>query len=99
MADALPLEPTALIGRDQHAAEVGQLLRRTRLLTLAGAGGSGKTRLALRAARDAQPSFPDGVWWVELASLVDADQLAGRIARTLGIADAPGRAIEPAILG
>ena len=63
------------------------LLMTTRLLTLAGAGGSGKTRLALQVATDLLDEFEHGVWWVELSTLSAADLLAETVAEALGIQD------------
>ena len=60
----LPLETTSFVGRERELAEVDRLLGRVRLLTLVGAGGSGKTRLALRVAEDMGGSFGDGVRWI-----------------------------------
>jgi predicted ATPase len=62
----------------------------TRLLTLGGPGGCGKTRLALRVARGLEGSFSDGVWWVELASLFEPGLVPQRVARTLGVSEEPG---------
>jgi non-specific serine/threonine protein kinase len=89
---ALPREPGPLVGRDHDIDEVRHLLRRTRLLTLAGSGGSGKTRLALRVAQEA-----DRVWWVDLAAASDPAQVETRVARGIGVTDAPGRELRPAI--
>lgn len=72
----LPVESTSLVGRDSELTEVGQLLGQTRLLTLAGPGGCGKTRLALRAAAGAAAAGDD-VWWVDLAPLDDPDLVPG----------------------
>jgi predicted ATPase len=69
MPNNLPGELTTFIGRRSELTQIGQLLKRARLLTLTGAGGCGKTRLALQAAADALDGYPDGVWWVELARL------------------------------
>jgi MoxR-like ATPase len=69
----MPLELTSFIGRERELAEVKRLLADDRLLTLTGPGGSGKTRLALRAAADLGRSFEDGAWWVDLAPLSDPD--------------------------
>jgi predicted ATPase len=60
-------------------------------LTLTGAGGSGKTRLALRVAEDLRTSFRDGAWWVELASVSGPDFVQRKVASTLGVAEVPGR--------
>jgi class 3 adenylate cyclase len=67
----LPIQPTPLVGRERELEEVGALLRSNRLLTLTGAGGSGKTRLALQLAAEAVEQFPDGVFWVPLQALRD----------------------------
>lgn len=64
----LPVQLTRFIGRDEELAEVAKLLRARRLLTLTGAGGTGKTRLALQVAAEVAPEFPDGVFFVPLAS-------------------------------
>lgn len=61
-----PLETTSLVGRERELAELEEPFGRARLLTLVGAGGSGKTRLVLRTASSGR-SFGDGVWWVDLA--------------------------------
>ena len=63
----LPAQLSSFIGREAEIIEVKQLLAETRLLTLTGAGGCGKTRLALQVAADLLAEYPDGVWLVELA--------------------------------
>src|SRR5688572_17663598 len=65
----LPAELNSFVGRDEEIAEVGALLAASRLVTLTGVGGTGKTRLSLHAASASLPRFPDGVWLVELAPL------------------------------
>src|SRR5258708_14712267 len=65
----LPVPLTSFIGRERELAEVTDSLARTRLLTLIGAGGCGKTRLALQLAKDTADSFPDRLWAVELPPL------------------------------
>ena len=72
----LPLARTSFVGRERETLEVKRLLAMTRLLTLTGVGGSGKTRLALEVARDLAGAYPDGAWLVELASLSDATLVA-----------------------
>ena len=69
----LPVPATTFVGRDRELAELVSLLRRdvVRLVTLTGPGGTGKTRLALQACAEVADSYPDGVWWVPLASLQD----------------------------
>src|SRR5262249_56719888 len=68
----LPQQLTSFIGRERDIAELRGLMERTRLLTLTGSGGCGKTRLALQVGAEALEQFPDGVWLVELAALSDA---------------------------
>jgi predicted ATPase len=67
----LPAELTSFVGRRPELREVKRLLTTTRLLTLTGSGGAGKTRLALRAAADMARGFPDGAWLVSLAPVQD----------------------------
>jgi predicted ATPase/class 3 adenylate cyclase len=83
----LPLQPTPFLGRERETAEIVALLRApdTRLLTLAGPGGTGKTRLALHAGANLLEDFADGVFFVPLAPLSDPELVPSAIARTLGI--------------
>jgi predicted ATPase/DNA-binding SARP family transcriptional activator len=87
----LPTQLTSFIGRAPEIADVSGLLASTRLLTLTGAGGSGKTRLALEVAGGLLESYPDGVWLVELAALSDATLVPQAVASALGVRDQPGR--------
>ncbi|WP_327097708.1 protein kinase [Nocardia vinacea] len=88
----LPLELTSFVGRRTELSAVKNLLSTSRLVTFTGVGGVGKTRLALRAASQAQRDFADGVWLVELAEVSDAALLVDVVAATLGLRDeAPGR--------
>jgi predicted ATPase/class 3 adenylate cyclase len=82
----LPIPATPFLGREHELADVRKLLARddARLLTLTGAGGSGKTRLALQAAGEAAEAYPDGVWWVPLAPLADPADVEPAAARALG---------------
>lgn len=79
----LPTELTTFVGRRRELAETRRMLSATRLLTLTGVGGVGKTRLALRMATEVRRSFPDGVWFVELAALHDPQLLAHTLANAL----------------
>ncbi|MFY9927511.1 MAG: AAA family ATPase [Streptosporangiaceae bacterium] len=87
----LPEEPNSFVGRERELGELSQLLGRTRLLTLSGPGGIGKTRLALRVLAAASEGFPDGAWFVELADLGQPDLVASRIAAVLGVSEEAGR--------
>ena len=87
----LPEEPNSFIGRERELAELRQMLDRTRALTLCGPGGIGKTRIALRLLALAAAEFPDGVWFVELADLQQADLVVSRIAGVIGITEEAGR--------
>jgi predicted ATPase len=82
----LPIPATQFLGREHELADVRRLLARAdaRLLTLTGAGGSGKTRLALHAAGEAAEAYPDGVWWVPLAPLSDPADVGPAAVRSLG---------------
>ncbi len=93
----LPLQLTSFIGRESESSAIKQRLWTTRLLTLTGPGGCGKTRLALRAAADLLDAFADGVWWVELAPLADPNLIAQTIATALGLRADAGRPILEAL--
>ena len=80
----LPVALTSFVGREEELAQVLALLESSRLLTLAGTGGAGKTRLALQVAVAALGHFPDGAWFVELASVRDPDQVSAEAVTTLG---------------
>ncbi|WP_331755750.1 LuxR C-terminal-related transcriptional regulator [Streptomyces sp. NBC_01643] len=90
-AGNLPAELTSLVGRQSDVARTRQALSETRLLTLTGPGGVGKTRLALRVAAEVQCAFPSGSWMVELAPLKDATLLSRIIAEALGVQDQSAR--------
>ena len=87
---AFPAELTSFIGRDGPVREVTGLLADHRLVTVTGPGGSGKTRLAARVAKQVASRFVDGVWLIELASVADAEQVSSAVAATLGIREEPG---------
>jgi len=81
----LPTQLTSFIGRDQDVAEAKRLLRGTRLLTLTGPGGIGKTRLSLQLAADVVQEFPGGVYFVPLSAVTDAGLIPSVLAHTLGV--------------
>lgn len=85
----LPVPATSFLGRERELSEVTDVLAHegVRLLTLTGAGGSGKTRLALQAAAEVGEAYPDGVFWVALASLRDGSQVLDQAAQALGAKD------------
>jgi len=84
----LPSQATSFIGRDKELQALKQLLSRSRLLTLTGSGGCGKTRLGLQVAADTLERYPDGVWFVELAALSDQTLLPKTVAVALGLEEA-----------
>ncbi len=89
----LPRQLTSFIGRERESAEVKRLLSTTGLLTLTGAGGCGKTRLALRVVADLGEQYPDGAWVAELAALSDPALVPTAVATALDVAEQPGRAL------
>lgn len=86
----LPAERTSFIGRERELTEVEHALVTTRLLTLTGTGGSGKTRLALEVARELVTAYPGGVWLVELAPLSEGALILQAVAATLEVREQPG---------
>jgi predicted ATPase/class 3 adenylate cyclase len=87
----LPGEVTTFLGREREIGDVMVALGQTRLLTLTGPGGTGKTRLALQVAARSMAGFPDGVWFVALGPISEADLVAPTIAHEVGIPDRGGR--------
>ena len=87
----LPTQLTTFVGRERELAEALELLGRTRLLTMTGPGGTGKTRLSLQVAAAAADSYPDGIWFVALEPVRDPGLVASTIARTLGAQDSSAR--------
>jgi predicted ATPase/DNA-binding winged helix-turn-helix (wHTH) protein len=90
----LPQPRTRFIGREAALADCARLLATSRLITLSGIGGCGKTRLAQELARQQLDAFTDGVWFVDLAPLQDGERVAAVIATTLGVADIDGASLE-----
>lgn len=89
----VPIPLTSFIGRKNELTQIKTLLAGTRLLTLVGAGGSGKTRLSIQVSIELldAPQFKDGVWWIELAHLTAPMQVAPTVAKALGVGAVPNR--------
>src|SRR5260370_9812127 len=86
-----PEDPSSCIGRGAEMAELRALLGATRAVTLCGAGGIGKTRLALRLLSEVAGEFPDSAWFVELGDLRRADAVVPKVAAVIGVDEEPGR--------
>ena len=95
----IPEPLTRTVGREGEVVAIAEVLPTTRLLTLTGVGGVGKTRLAIEAARAAHADYPDGVWLVELAALAEPTLVPHTVARVLGIAEQPGRPLIETLAG
>ena len=83
----LPTPVDSFVGRQMELGEITEAIRAGRLVTLAGPGGSGKTRLALEAAASLMREFADGVWFVALATISEGQRLPGTVAQVLGVSD------------
>ncbi len=94
----LPASRTSFVGREHEMVEIKRHLAMTRLLTLTGAGGSGKTRLALEVARDLIGAYPDGVWLAELSSLSQGDFVAQSVAEAVRVPGQPSRPITDTLV-
>jgi non-specific serine/threonine protein kinase len=94
----LPLALTSFIGREEEQAAVRALLGTARLVTLTGAGGAGKTRLALAVAGELLAEYPEGVWLVELASLADPALVVQAVVQTLGLREEVGQSLLGTLL-
>ena len=93
----LPVPLTSFIGREREIEDVKQLLSRTRLLTLTGAGGLGKTRLAIQSSNQILNKFKDGVWWVELAPLMDGLLVTQAVAQVLGVRESTSQPLTESV--
>jgi predicted ATPase/DNA-binding SARP family transcriptional activator len=95
----LPASSTPLLGRERELKMITVLLGRdrTRLVTLTGPGGIGKTRLALQAAVEALDEFPDGVFFVSLAAITDPNLVVATVGQTLGVREGAGRTIDESL--
>ena len=94
----LPTQLTSFVGREREMGAVSGLLASSRLATLIGVGGTGKTRLMLQVAAGAAARYRDGAWLAELASVSDPDLVAAEVARALGVREEPGRAVLATLL-
>ncbi len=94
----LPIQLTSFIGREREKAEIRRLLSTTRLLTLTGSGGAGKTRLALQVAAEVMEEFKDGVWVAELASLSDPTLVPKAVASAMNVPEQPGRPLSETLV-
>ncbi len=87
----LPQQLTSFVGREKERGEIEEMLSGTRLLTLLGMGGLGKTRLSLQIGTSVMDAYPDGVWFVDLQTARDDSLVASETARVLGVREEPGR--------
>ena len=94
----LPPQLTSFVGREHDVVEIKRLLDHSRLLTLVGTGGAGKTRCAIQAGAELLDGFGDGVWLVELAPISDASLVGAEIARALGVRERPNRPLLDTLL-
>ena len=95
----LPSQPTSFVGRDAQIDELRTLLAGNRLVSLTGAGGAGKTRLAMEIATRVAADFEDGVWYVDLAPITHPDVVQVAVARGLGLPDQPGQSTIDSLAG
>jgi predicted ATPase/class 3 adenylate cyclase/DNA-binding CsgD family transcriptional regulator len=94
----LPVQLTSFVGREAEMVEVRQILADNRLVTLTGAGGAGKTRLAVQVAAAIAAEFGGGAWYVDLAPITNPDVVAVTAARALGLPDQPGHSTMDTLL-
>jgi len=94
----LPAQLTSFIGREREIADLKRQLGSSRLVTMTGAGGCGKTRLSLQVAQDVAARFPHGVWFVDLAPLTDPDRVSQVLATALGLREQPGRPLRGTVV-
>ena len=94
----LPAPRTSFVGRERELTEVKRALASTRILTLTGTGGTGKTRLVLELARDLAGTYPDGAWLVEVAPLSEPGLVPQEVASALGVREQAGRTVEEVLV-
>ena len=98
VAQHLPVQLTSFVGRDAEMVDVRDILAENRFVTLTGAGGVGKTRLAVQVAAAVAGNYGDGAWYVDLAPITDPDLVPITVARALGLPDQPGPSPENSLL-
>jgi predicted ATPase/class 3 adenylate cyclase len=94
----LPVQLTSFVGREKELIQVRDAIQSSRLVTVTGPWGSGKTRIALQAAAELVEDFPRGVWLVEFASLTDSSLVPSALARVIGVREEPGRSLVQSIV-
>jgi predicted ATPase/class 3 adenylate cyclase/DNA-binding CsgD family transcriptional regulator len=97
-SEQLPVQLTSFVGRDAQLTQLRELLAQNRLVTLTGAGGVGKTRLAIQVAAQLSGEFGGGLWYVDLAPITDPELVPVTVARALGLPDQPGRSTMDSLL-
>jgi predicted ATPase/class 3 adenylate cyclase/DNA-binding CsgD family transcriptional regulator len=93
-----PTQLTSFVGREEQMKDVRGMLADSRLVTLTGSGGAGKTRMAIQIGGQICGDFGDGAWYVDLAPIADPDSVAITVARALGLPDQPGRSTMATVL-
>ena len=97
-AGRLPVPMAGFVGREAELARLGELLRDSRLVTVTGIGGVGKTALAATAAAESAADFLGGAWWVDLSEVSEGDLLANAVGAALGLPEQPGRPVVNVVL-
>jgi predicted ATPase/DNA-binding CsgD family transcriptional regulator len=98
LSTRIPVQLTRFIGREQEIGDITRLLTESRLLTLTGPGGCGKTRLAAAVATQVEDEFEDGAFWVDLASIADDSLLSQAIAKSVDVKEQPGRSVDDTLV-
>ena len=98
MPNNLPVQTTSFVGREKQLDDVKSLLKNTRLLTLMGTGGTGKTRLALETGAQLINAFRDGVWLAELALFAEPERVVEAVAAAVGAREEPDRPLRETLI-